>query len=934
MEDHSHGATAEEALRESEAKNRAFVRASAEIVYEMSADWRKMHSLAGKEFIETTEQSREDWTGHYLPDDEKPRVWAAIRRAIATRSVFELEHRIIRLDGTQGWTFSRAIPLVDDHGRITKWFGTASDITERKQAEEAMRRSEAKYRGLFEAIDVGFCIIEVLFDDEGRPFDYRFLEANPAFLDQTGLSDVVGRTVREFAPAHEPFWFEVYGRIALTGEPARFEHQAAALPSYRWYEVFAFRVGEPAECRVGVLFRDIAERKRREANTAFLEQIATRVAQLDGPEEIMQAVGERVGRLLGLSGCVFVDVDEARGEFTVHHGWTSAAVPGLRQVFRLADYLTEEFSRAGRAGEMTVVNDTTCDARTNGGKFAGLRIGAFVAVPYLRGGRWVGYCAVTSTEPRVWRPDEVDLLKEVSNRIFPRIERARTAEALRQNEVLFSALVENAPFGVYMVDAAFRLRSANAGSRAVFRGVEPLVGRDFGEILRCIWEEPFASEAIARFRHVLASGESFVSSPTTERRANVDALESYDWQLHRITLPEGSHAVVCYFYDLSDQKRLQDALRTADRRKDEFLAVLAHELRNPLAPIRTSLEVMKRTEDREVERRSRDVIERQTDVIVHLVDDLLDVSRIAGGQIKLRRERFTLADVVALALEGGRPLLQHKRHAVTLALPDADVWLDGDKTRLTQVFLNLLNNAAKYTAADGEISVVAQRDGLGVTVHVRDTGAGIPPEHLTSIFELFARLERDRGQQGLGIGLNLVRQIVELHGGRVEARSEGEGRGSDFVVWLPTTEGVEGTPVQAPAPGAPDAAARRVLIVDDYEPNLQTMAQLLRTLGHHVATALGGEEALRLVAGFRPEIVLLDINMPGVDGFAVAQQLRQRFDRSALRIVALTGYGQEEDVQRTRRAGFDAHLVKPVDARRLEHVLSGRAVAPPDAPPT
>lgn len=634
-EDAATARSAAQALREAEQKNRAFVLATDDIVYEMSADWRQLIFLSGKDFVASTDHPREDWTDEYLPQDEQPRVWAAVHHAIETRSNFELEHRIIRLDGTQGWASSRAIPLFDERGEISNWFGTARDITERKRGGEALRESEAKYRGLFEAIDVGFCIIEVLFDEQSKPFDYRFLETNPAFIEQTGLTDAIGKTMRQLAPNHEAYWFEVYGRIALTGEPERFEHQAAALSSYRWYEVFAFRVGAPSAHQVGILFRDIAE-----------------------------------------------------------------------------------------------------------------------------------------------------------------------------------------------------------------------------------------------------------------------------------------------------QKRLHDALRTADRRKDEFLAILAHELRNPLAPIKTSIELMKRTDDRELERRSRDVIERQTDVIVHLVDDLLDVSRIAKGKIALRREQLTLTDVIGLALEGARPLVHEKRHSVTLDLPADDVWLEGDKVRLTQALLNVLNNAAKYTAPGGEISIAAARDGRGVNVRVRDTGAGIPKEHLSDIFDLFSRLERDRSQPGLGIGLNLARQVIELHGGRIEAHSEGAAQGSEFSIWLPVIERADGAPARASTASRSSAASRRVLIVDDYEPNLETMAQLLRALGHDVVTAVSGEEGLRLLAGFRPDVVLLDINMPEMDGFEVARQARARSEGSELRIVALTGYGQEGDVHRTRHGGFDAHLVKPVDAQNLERVLSGESIWP------
>jgi CheY-like chemotaxis protein len=269
---------------------------------------------------------------------------------------------------------------------------------DRTRAETALRESESKYRGLFLSIDTGYCVIELLFDEAGAAIDYVFLEANPAFEKQTGLLDAMGRSIRALAPKHEAFWFETYGRIARTGVPERFEHRADALD--RWYSVYAFRIGKPQQHRVAVLLEDITERKLRELHTALLDDLSQDLARLSAPDEIMQAVGERVGTFLKVSSCLFCDVDEERDEVTVHHGWTADGVPGLKQTLCLKDHVTETFARAQRAGETFVVRDTATDERTDAQAHARLGVRAFVARLLLSRGRWVAYFSVTDTKPR------------------------------------------------------------------------------------------------------------------------------------------------------------------------------------------------------------------------------------------------------------------------------------------------------------------------------------------------------------------------------------------------------------------------------------------------------------------------------------------------------------------------------------------------------
>jgi PAS domain S-box-containing protein len=380
--------------------------------------------------------------------------------------------------------------------------------------------------------------------------------------------------------------------------------------------------------------------------------------------------------------------------------------------------------------------------------------------------------------------------------------------------------------------------------------------------------------------------------------------------------------------DITDRKRTEEALREADRRKDEFLATLSHELRNPLAPICTGLDVLRQLSGSgpEVER-VLEIVERQVQQLVRLVDDLLDIARITTGKIELRKQRIPLNLVVNDAIESSRPLLDAAGHHLTVSLPGETIVLDADRTRLSQVLMNLLNNAAKFTEPGGDIALQAQRENGSVVLRVRDSGAGIPADKLSQIFEMFAQVDRsfDRARGGLGIGLSLVRALVELHGGKVEAKSEGPGRGSEFIIQLPLPAdaslererrgfgNLDGGPLHP--------AGKRILVVDDNEDAADSLSLLLGAMGYDARPAYGGRSALEAAPEFLPSLVLLDIGMPGMNGFEVARSLRERPELANTVLVALTGWGQNEDRQRTREAGFHHHLVKPVDAAMLRELL-------------
>ena len=375
------------------------------------------------------------------------------------------------------------------------------------------------------------------------------------------------------------------------------------------------------------------------------------------------------------------------------------------------------------------------------------------------------------------------------------------------------------------------------------------------------------------------------------------------------------------------QTELAEQLRQADRRKDEFLALLAHELRNPLAPVRNAVTIMRMKGSADPELAwCRDVIERQANQLTRLVDDLLDVSRITRGKIKLQTERLQLAAVIAGAVETSRPVIDSHRHELAVTLPAQPVVIQGDLTRLNQVVANLLNNAAKYQNERGRIELTVSREKNEAVISVRDQGVGIAPEMQAQIFELFSQGERtpDRAQGGLGIGLSLVRNLVEMHGGSVRAVSRGLGHGSEFQVRLPCLpEEPRALGVRAADPKAfPALEPCRILVVDDSKDAAESMARLLRLAGHEVLMAHDGQKALEIASRERPAIVLLDIGLPGMDGYEICRRLRQ-LDLEGTRIIAVTGYGQDRDRQRSREAGFDAHTVKPVDPSELLGLLAG-----------
>src|SRR4029079_3752915 len=384
-----------------------------------------------------------------------------------------------------------------------------------------------------------------------------------------------------------------------------------------------------------------------------------------------------------------------------------------------------------------------------------------------------------------------------------------------------------------------------------------------------------------------------------------DMTEYYDWQINRIPLPDGQYGVVCYFRDVSAHVHARARLETADRQKDEFLAMLAHELRNPLAPLRSAAEVLTRSTAPESERTKMlvEIVQRQVTNLSRLVDDLLDVSRITQGRIELKRRSVQLTEIIGHALEIVDPLFRERRPRVRVT-DHAPLRVHGDSERLVQCVANVLTNAAKYTDRDGQIEVGVREDGKEAVITTKDDGAGIAPDLLPHVFDLFVQSERtlDRSQGGLGIGLSVVKRLVEMHGGGVAAARDGVGRGSTFEIRLPLLEAADhpAAEVQRPA-----TRPSRILVVDDNQDAADSLAMMLARDGHEVRQTYAGAPALASLREFRPDVILLDIGLPGMDGYEVARRIRQQPDGASVRLIALTGYGQESDKSRTRAAGFD-----------------------------
>jgi PAS domain S-box-containing protein len=821
---------------------------------------------------------------HSVHPDDRAACDAVFDAAHVEREPFVVEYRARRHDGVYRWVIDSARPRLGPGGEFLGYVGSVIDVTERKQSEQGVRRSQ-------EQLELLSDIVPALISYVGPDRCYRL--CNAEYSKWFGLSrrEIVGRPMREVLGAEAWRVVGPHLEAAFAGQPSEYEsevHYRHGGPRWIHAQYTPHRASDGAVVGVVCLVTDITGRRSaahaRARLAAIVDSSDDAIISKDS-QAIVTTWNKGAARLFGYAA------EEAIGQPI------TMLIPEDRR------HEEQAILERIRRGE-SVESYETVRRRKDGS----LRDISLTVSPIIdESGRIVGASKIA---------------RDITAR-------KRAEEDVRRSRETLNGLVDRAPFGIYIVDSQLRIAQVNARSQAgAFYNVRPLVGRPLTEVMRIIWPEPVATEVIAAFRRTLETGEAYRSRDFTSQRADLDNVESYEWELHRITLPDGEHGVVCYYFDSTRLRLAEQALREADRRKDEFLATLAHELRNPLAPIRNGLRILRTTNGGGAATVSlHEMLERQTNHLVRLVDDLMEVARVTRGRIELRKEPVDLNELLRSAVETSRPLIEAAQHELTVSVSPEPLTVSADPVRLVQVIANLLNNAAKYTNEGGRISLAARREGDHAVLSVRDSGVGIAADVLPRVFDLFSQGDRTyhRAQGGLGIGLTLVRALVELHDGSVAANSDGLGRGSEFVVRLPLG-GESAEPQDSRTADAERVfAAHRILVVDDSRDAAESLAMLLESVGADVHTASDGLAALEKLDSYRPSVMLLDIGMPGMDGFEVARRARQRPASRDLTLIALTGWGQEADRRRSREVGIDFHLVKPVDLVQLGELLTALA---------
>jgi PAS domain S-box-containing protein len=835
----------------------------------------------------------------YLPDAVSS-GWPAHELEVASvTGRFEDEGWRVRKDGSRFWANVVITTLRDESGEVRGFLKITRDLTDRKQAEEKLRLSEERFRFIVEGVK-DYAIF--MLDPHGRVATWN---AGAERLKGYSAAEIVGKHFSTFYPKEvvERGWPDEELRRATAD--GQFEDEGWRVRkdgTTFWANVVITALRDESGTLRGFakVTRDLTERRAAEENARKLAaEAAARKAAEDAAREIERQREQLHVTLASIGDAVVVT--DAAGAVTFLNpvaaeltGWKTDEAAGqpLDCVFKIINEVTrEDFEnpvslvlRERRVVELA--NHTALVARD---------------------GREV---PIEDTAAPIRGRDDV-----ISGAVlvFRDVTEARRAQEARRR---LAAIVESSDDAIIGQTLDGHIASWN-------RGAERLYGYSAAEVVGkplSVLVPPDHPDEVPSLLDRLARGEHIDHFETQRVRKDGTRV---DVSLTISPIRDAEGTVV----GASKIARDITARKEEDRRKTEFLALLAHELRNPLAPLRSGLQVIRLAGDNRatVERESVKM-ERQLHHLVRLVDDLLDVSRISRGKLQLRKERITLATAVGHALEVCEAAVKERGHELTVSLPGEPVYVDADKTRLAQAICNLLSNAVKYSERGSRIWLSAGREGGDALISVRDTGVGIPSHMLTRVFEMFTQVDRtlEKSQGGLGVGLGIVKRLVELHGGSVEAKSEGDGKGSEFVIRLPVAAAPSPREAGPEAGELPRPTGRhRILVVDDNEDAAESLATLLELLGHEVRTANDGLEGLDVAEAFRPGVILMDIGMPRLNGYDTCRRMREKPWGKDATVVALTGWGQEEDKRQSREAGFDDHLVKPVEPASLEKLLAG-----------
>ena len=812
------------------------------------------------------------------------------------------------------------VPVIGTDGEVEAVAGTTRDVTERKETERQLQDWQEQLDFALAAADLGLWSLN-LADHTAR----HTLRHDQIFGYDSPLPEWTYETFLEHVvPADRAAVDADFQKSVATGAPWAVEcriRRADGALRYIWKKGLVRRGGDGQVERMLSIVSDITDRRQAEERQAFQIRLAETLRPLIDPLEVQAESSRILGEQLGANRVVYFEI--CGDEYVIEREYTAGARPlaGRYPVSAFGPTLLAHLL----SGRTVIESDATTDPNRPADEqasFAAIQVKGHVDVPLVKRGRFVAGMTVHVSDQRDWTAQEVALIEDAAERTWAAVERVRAEAELQQSEQRFRLLADAAPVLIWVSDPDSLRHWFNQPWLA-------FTGRSMDQELGDGWRQGVHPDDVERCHQTFTAAFNARAAFSMEyrlRRHDGEFRWLIDNGVPRFGTGGEFDGYIGSSIDVTDYKNAEAELKEADRRKDEFLATLAHELRNPLAPIRTGLEIIRMVGPLDTLGEVRSMMERQLLQMTRLVDDLLDVSRLTTGKFALRKERLELRDVISAALETSLPVIEQQGHELSVAVPDEPIFVDGDRVRLAQVVSNLLTNSAKYTHPGGTIRLSVARDDEAAVLAVTDDGIGIPTDMLDAVFRMFTQVDRtlEKSSGGLGVGLSLVKGLVEMHGGTIQARSEGEGRGSEFAVRLPVaTTPVDPPPLSDAAANTVEPNARlRILIVDDNLDAADSLAQILELMEHEVVTAYDGESGIEAARAFQPDIVLCDIGMPKMNGYDTARTLRSEGWSKETVLVALTGWSHEEDRRKSADAGFDHHMVKPVEVDALLALLA------------